>query len=273
MSATVGHFNAGRQASASRRSLRPPSPSRVAHSRTRDGLDHSVADPRPGCHLRGGRPPGRMREAQLTRRICSRGISRRLRTRRRTLPFLSPVDALTTGSALAESLGRLIAAAIVWGSVIGRRCPPSGSVCERAHRPASRPIGGCARHRRLGEFQLLLALAFLTPVNDGDALWYHLAAATASRSRESSTSTELARPNTQWPSTRRRGRDALHDASRGNGPLRRTTGARRVRCSLVCVAGLARARRVDRSQALRSASLRRVARRGCTSLGRPMTSS
>ena len=91
--------------------------------------------------------------------------------------LLSPGKNLDHRSALAGSLAILGAAVLAW-LVAGRPLPPSP-------RPAFDAVRGVLRDRLLGALALVvavafaysLALAFLTPINDGDALAYHLARA------------------------------------------------------------------------------------------------
>ncbi len=91
--------------------------------------------------------------------------------------LLSPGKNLDHRSALAGSLAILGAAVLAW-LVAGRPLPPSP-------RPAFDAVRDVLQDRLLGALTLVvavafaysLALAFLTPINDGDALAYHLARA------------------------------------------------------------------------------------------------
>jgi hypothetical protein len=90
---------------------------------------------------------------------------------------LSPAHALTTRSTLAGSLGLLGVAALVWW-LRGRPPPPTPRRATASMRVALRDrllrvLGVVA----VAAFGYSLVLAVLTAVNDGDALWYHLARA------------------------------------------------------------------------------------------------
>lgn len=90
---------------------------------------------------------------------------------------LSPTESLTTASALVGSLVLLAAAALAW-QLTGRRAPPAPGPAVTAVRDALRDRLAAALVVVVSiAFAYSVALAFLTPINDGDALAYHVARA------------------------------------------------------------------------------------------------